>query len=98
MREALRTAELPSIEADGQISQTAISPHRLKKNTDKNVRPITFRDLAKFVWPNKAEKHLSHLTGYNERTCRRWLSNVSEPPAEALSIILYEIMRRFHQR
>lgn len=86
---------------DGQVLRKAKVGGQvlhLKKNPDRNVQRITFRDLAKFVWPIKTDKHLSHLTGYDERTCRRWLCNATEPPAEALSIILCEIMRRFHER
>lgn len=69
--------------------------------TDKTVRTVTringqrltFRDLAKFAWPQKTEQFLSHITGYDARTCRRWLANQTEPPAEALGAILQEIMR-----
>jgi len=74
--------------------------------TDRNVRKvipidagrISFGDLARFAWPRKAEASLSHLTGYDARTCRRWLAGDTEPPAEALGVILAEIMKRFHQR
>ena len=74
--------------------------------TDRNVRNVTqiaaarisFGDLARFAWPSKAEANLSHLTGYDGRTCRRWLAGDTEPPAEALGVIIAEIMKRFHQR
>lgn len=74
--------------------------------TDKSVRKvipissgkISFGDLARFAWPSKAEANLSHLTGYDARTCRRWLAGDTEPPAEAGFIVLAEIMKRFHQR
>ncbi len=59
---------------------------------------ISFGDLARFAWPSKAEANLSSITGYDARTCRRWLAGDTEPPAEALGAILAEIMRRFHQR
>ncbi len=91
---------------NGQISQ---DNGRGKKNSatpDRNVRPVThinghrisFGDLAKFAWPQKAEANLAFLTGYDARTCRRWLAGDTEPPAEALGVILCEIMKRFHQR
>lgn len=74
--------------------------------TDRNVRRVTpiaaarisFGDLARFAWPSKAEANLSFLTGYDGRTCRRWLAGETEPPAEALCVVLAEIMKRFHQR
>jgi len=77
---------------DGQISQSA-------DIADKNVQPpISFKDLARFAWPEKTEAHLAHLTRVDPRTCRRWLAGDNEPPAEALGVILAEIMKRFHQR
>lgn len=73
---------------------------------DRNVRKvvqiasarISFGDLARFAWPSKAEANLSHLTGYDGRTCRRWLAGDTEPPAEALGVVFAEIMKRFNQR
>lgn len=65
---------------------------------DKNVRPISFHDLATFAFPDKTDQHLSFLTGADVRTCRRWRAGGTEPPAEALSIIIVEIMKRFQQR
>lgn len=80
---------------DGQIST----------GTDKSVRPvtringtrITFKDLALFAWPQKTEFFLSQITGCDPRTCRRWLADQNEPPADALGAILGEIMRRYHR-
>lgn len=74
--------------------------------TDRNVRKvipiasarIQFRDLARFAWPKKTEFFLAELTGADPRTCRRWLAEHNEPPADALGVVLGEIMRRFHQR
>lgn len=79
---------------------------QITAGTDKSVHPvtninaarITFRDLAKFAWPEKTDQFLSHLTGYDARTCRRWMAGSNEPPAEALGVIIAEIMRRFHVR
>lgn len=79
---------------------------QVSTGTDRIVRKvipiasarISFGDLARFAWPTKAEANLSHLTGYDGRTCRRWLAGDTEPPAAALGIILAEIMKRFHQR
>lgn len=83
-------------EIDGQVSTGADSSVRAV--TRINGQRITFRDLAMFAWPRKTDVFLSDLTGYDARTCRRWLANATEPPAEALGVILGEIMRRFHQR
>ncbi len=88
----------------------AAETDRFGKSTDRAdrivPRPVThiesarisFGDLARFAWPSKAEANLSMLTGYDARTTRRWLAGDTEPPAEALGVILSEIMRRFHQR
>jgi hypothetical protein len=73
---------------------------------DRIVRPVTringdrirFRDLAFMAWPKKTEANLAFVTGYDPRTCRRWLADDTEPPAEALSAVLVEIMRRYSQR
>lgn len=63
-----------------------------------NGERISFRDLARFAWPTKTEFILAELTGYDPRTCLRWLGEHTEPPADALGVVLGEIMRRFHQR
>lgn len=44
---------------------------------------------------SKPDKHVSYLTGYDARTCRRWLNHHTEPPAEALGVVLAEIMKRY---
>ena len=98
-------------EKDGQPRPRADSPAKGRADlsaTDRidrgasvtriNGQRISFRDLAKFAWPQKTDQFLSHLTGYDARTCRRWMANQTEPPAEALGAILQEIMRRFHVR
>ena len=77
-----------------------------RENTDKSVRPVTringqrihFRDLARMAWPNKTEQNLAFVARVDPRTARRWLSDDNEPPADALGIVLAEIMKRFHQR
>lgn len=86
------------------LSEPSAKGGQISTPTDKSVRPVTringqrisFRDLAKFAWPNKTEQFLSFLTGYDARTCRRWLANQTEPPADALGVILCEIMSRYH--
>ena len=95
---------------DGQVSrrepQVPQTQQKQQARPDKSVRPITringerirFRDLALLAWPKKTEANLAFISGYDPRTCRRWLADDSEPPAEALGIVLAEIMRRFHQR
>jgi hypothetical protein len=95
---------------DGQKKPIPFEGQETKQNqaerTDRIVRNvvsisaarISFGDLARFAWPQKAEANLSLLTGYDGRTCRRWLAGDTEPPAEALGVILAEIMKRFHQR
>lgn len=65
---------------------------------DKIVPRISFHDIATFAFPHKTDHHLSFHTGYDVRTCRRWRAGQNEPPAEALGVVLAEIMRRFHQR
>ena len=89
---------------DGQISQRADALDRIAQTpapqrvTHINGQRIRFRDLAKFAWPDKTEFFLADLTGVDPRTCRRWLADDNEPPADALGVVLCEIMRRFHQR
>ena len=63
-----------------------------------NGEAITFRELALMAWPQKAEAHLSYLTGYDKRTCRRWLAGETGPPADALGVVMQEILRCFHMR
>ncbi|HEY8751635.1 MAG TPA: hypothetical protein VIM11_26875 [Tepidisphaeraceae bacterium] len=78
----------------------------ISTHADRSVRKviqisrarIQFRDLARFAWPHKTEFFLAELTGADPRTCRRWLAEHNEPPADALGVVLCEIMRRFHQR
>jgi hypothetical protein len=75
----------------------------LGNRSAKSVRPnnqhrIYFRDLAQMAWPEKTEANLAYITQSDPRTCRRWLANDTEPPAEALAAVLAEIMRRAHQR
>ena len=88
----------------GQILQSEDTADRSVQSlagqriTHINGQRIYFRDLARFAWPDKTEFHLAHLVRVDPRTCRRWLAGDNEPPAEALGVILAEIMRRFHQR
>src|SRR5262252_8711146 len=63
-----------------------------------NGSRITFGDLARFVTPTKTDAWLASVTQYDIRTCQRWLSGRNEPPAEALGVVMFEIMRRFHER
>jgi hypothetical protein len=70
---------------------------------DRNVRRISgqrirFADLAAMAFPIKTEANLAFLARVDARTARRWLADNNEPPAEALGLILCEIMRRYHQR
>ena len=95
---------------DGQFLQPSLPGPEFeqlqRQRTDKSVRPVTringdrihFRDLALMAWPRKTESHLAHLTGADPRTCRRWLADDNEPPAEVLGFVLGEIMRRYSQR
>lgn len=74
-----------------------------RSNSAKSVRApnshrIYFRDLARLAWPEKTEANLAFITQHDPRTCRRWLADDTEPPAEALAAVLAEIMRRAHQR
>ena len=92
MRAALQVPAREPTEIRGQISTPP----------DRFVPPrISFNDLATFAFPHKTDHHLSFHTGYDVRTCRRWRASKdgkNEPPAEALGVVLAEIMRRFHQR
>src|ERR1700676_901547 len=80
----------------GQVSTD--TGRSVRKVIQLNSARIAFRDLEKFAWPNKTEFFLAELTGADPRTCRRWLAEHNEPPADALGVVLCEIMRRFHQR
>jgi hypothetical protein len=84
-------------EIDGQIST---GTDKFVRITRINGQRISFRDLALFAWPEKTESFLAHITKYDARTCRRWISpnDPTEPPAEALGAVIAEIMRRFHMR
>lgn len=92
---------------EGQILQQVptkeLSERKQSERPDRNVRRINghrirFSDLARFAWPDKTKFHLAHLTRVDPRTCQRWLDGQNEPPAEALGIILNEIMRCFNRR
>jgi hypothetical protein len=85
---------------DGQISPKPDTADRFVQRsvTHINGKRIYFGELARFAWPEKTENHLAYLTRVDPRTCRRWLSGQNEPPAEALGVVLAEIMKRFHQR
>lgn len=94
---------------DGQVSRSRPVEQQTKQNQrerpDRTVRVtkingyrIHFAELARMAWPQKTEANLSFVTGYDARTCRRWLADDTEPPAEALAAVLAEIMRRAHQR
>jgi hypothetical protein len=82
------------------------SQQKQSERPDKSVRSVTringnrirFADLARFAWPTKTEFHLAHLVRVDPRTARRWLADDNEPPAEALGVVLAEIMKRYHQR
>jgi len=92
---------------DGQVLQPHAGDEQDKQNQHRrpdrivrriNGNRISFRDLAIFAWPDKTENHLSFHLKVDARTARRWLADDNGPPAEALGVILAEIMRRFHQR
>lgn len=82
--------------AEQSEQKQATKPDRIVRRINGNR--IHFADLARFAWPDKTEYHLAHLTRVDPRTCRRWLAGDNEPPAEALGVVLAEIMKRFHQR
>lgn len=107
MRSATASSHVPSQEQtkfsgqacpslDEPTKQRADLPSTVK--TVRNVQPISFNDLARFAFPDKTDKHLSFHTGYDERTCRRWRAGDTDAPAEALGVLISEIMKRFHQR
>lgn len=80
---------------DGQVSTET---DRFVRITRINGQRISFRDLAKFAWPQKTESFLAHVAQVDVRTARRWLADDTGPPADALGAVIAEIMRRFHQR
>ena len=95
MHGTIRGRPSAAVKIDGHLPAGAdkfVQPPRISANR------ISFGDLARFAFPEKTDAWLSHITGYDSRTCRRWLAGQNEPPAEALGAIMFEIMRRFHQR
>lgn len=96
MRQTLGNLAQSASENSGQVS--TVADRNVRKVIQLNSARIRFRDLARFAWPNKTEFFLAELTGVDPRTCRRWLADHNEPPADALGVVLCEIMRRFHQR
>lgn len=108
---AYRSSEIGTSRVDGQILQSARKIAEAESNqrrgTDRSVQgvvrghgePIYFRDLALFAFPKKTEANLAFVTGYDARTCRRWLAAAgNEPPAEAVMAVLAEISRRYSRR
>lgn len=92
---------------DGQFSQPSaaskLPQQKQHEKPDRNVRRINgqrirFADLARFAWPTKTEANLAFFLKVDPRTVRRWLADDNEPPADALGVVLAEIMKRFHQR
>ncbi len=61
-------------------------------------RGLSFKDIAKLAWPTKTEFELSRLTGADPRTCKRWLAEDSEPPADAAMHVINEITRLYLTR
>lgn len=72
------------------------------KTVTKEIQPvdrrISFRDLARMAWPTKTEFELSRLTGADPRTCKRWLAEDTEPPADAAMHVINEITRLYLTR
>lgn len=104
MRASMPVPILEPTENHGQDLQSIGTEPKTQANqanlADRTVRRIngeriSFRDLAMFAWPRKTEQNLSFLTGYDARTCRRWLTHRTEPPAEALGVVLAEIMKLY---
>lgn len=95
MRTELARTAVETTENDGQVSTPT---DRIVRVIRINGQRIRFADLARFAWPQKTEYWLSHITGYDRRTCRRWLAGVTEPPATAEVAVLHEIMRCRHLR
>ena len=84
---------------EGQFSRTTDTLDRIvhRPVTHINGKRICFGELARFAWPSKTEYFLAELTGADPRTCRRWLADQNEPPADALGVVLCEIMRRYRR-
>jgi hypothetical protein len=75
-----------------------VPQRKQSERADKSVQPISFRDLAVMAFPTKTEANLAFVARVDARTARRWLADDNEPPAEALGIILAQIMSRYSQR
>lgn len=75
---------------------------RLDKFVPKENAPvqrgISFSDLARMAWPEKTEFHLAALLRVDPKTCKRWLGEQSEPPADAAMTVLNEITRLYLTR
>lgn len=91
MRSILQAEVAGAIKFDGRFSADA-------DRIAQTLPPIAFRDLATLAWPKKTEFHLADKTGADPRTCRRWLTGENDAQGNALSVVLCEIMRRYHQR
>lgn len=107
MRAVFGGAVAGATRIDGQVLQRAVPNPEHQQNqrtgTDRNVRRIngeriSFADLARMAWPQKTEANLAHVAQVDPRTCRRWLADDNEPPADVLGAVLCEIMKRYHQR
>ncbi len=99
MRAVSRTAAVEASEVDRHelpnLPPTDKSAGRVPKIGPNR---ISFGDLARFAFPTKTSACLAHIAKCDVRTCERWLSGRNEPPAEAFSAVMFEIMRRYQMR
>lgn len=69
-----------------------------RKNAPRKIQTpqerISFRDLARFAWPNKPVAALVERTGADESTAKRWLRGTSRAPASAAYRALADIFDR----
>jgi hypothetical protein len=85
-------------EARAKKDESDQRQERTKMSARPNGAKIYFRDLAVMAFPIKTEANLAFVADVDSRTARRWLADGNEPPADVLSMVLCEIMRRYHQR
>ena len=87
--------ETTSPEIDRQVCEP---PANLPRVPRINGQRLTFGDLARFACPIKTDAWLAHVLKCDVGTASRWLRGKNEPPAEAFGLVMFEIMRRFHER
>lgn len=79
---------------------------KANRRTDKFVqnkvgpveKGISFSDLARMAWPEHTESFLAEILHCDPKTCKRWLEDNNEPPADAAMLVINEITRQYLTR